>query len=91
MGKKSKLLIVAICFIIIGVILLAIGYVAGGYENIVKKYADNDNLVYINKELDSFEDLDITLQYGDVEIIKFPLENKTTDITYYTADHKGRK
>ena len=28
---------------------------------------------------------------GDVEIIKFPLENKTTDITYYTADHKGRK
>ena len=69
MGKKSKLLIVAICFIIIGVILLAIGYVAGGYENIVKKYADNDNLVYINKELDSFEDLDITLQYGDVEII----------------------
>lgn len=28
---------------------------------------------------------------GDVEIIKFPLENKTTDITYYTAEHKGRK
>lgn len=67
---------VALCLVAAGIILMFIGYNLGGFKSIKVTNQgfstfsfDTDDLANDEKQLTAFKDIDLKLDYGDVEII----------------------
>ncbi|GAA0086556.1 hypothetical protein UT300007_29960 [Clostridium sp. CTA-7] len=75
MRKTKKLILLSICLIVLGITMAIIGLLSGGHGSIVwgkdgLEIYDKANIIKENNELEKFNDVNIDVDFGDIEVIK---------------------
>lgn len=73
--NKKKISLIATSLLIVGGVMTTIGLMCGGFNSVIAskdglKIYDKDSIVNETKELESFKDISIDMDFGNIEIVK---------------------
>lgn len=100
MRKTKKIVLLSICLIVVGVTMAIIGLLSGGRGSIIwgkdgLEIYDRENIIKEYKELEKFNDVNIDVDFGDIEVIKsdkYAIEveynKEVEDLTYKVENEK---